>query len=276
MDTDINKSLTRNDKSCISLLYLTIVFGAIMASFSFGSGIYSVIQVRKNQNTINDEINFLLKRIHDNQGCISVDTQLNNIFANCPVISTINPFFNATVTDFQSSASCRPDIISQNNENIKLNFQNGIHLPGMSFTSINNPNTNQFLPVQGCQSFEMNQIDISNDLTIKYPSGSMIFGDTGTISAQFPIFDDGGYNFISPFNYRNYNNFYIGSFSDQSSTSTTRCNTGLGLLSSSIYVLLSSNVLNTKFCSCVPTSSTTVQEFCSSSLQYVGGISNSD
>lgn len=274
--SDINKKLTNKDKCLISYAVVLIVFSVFCSLFLLGSGIYGVYLARSNENKIKNEIAFIQKTIHDDGLCITVDTNLKNIFAKCPVVNNINPYTAVAVDFINQIPNCDVNDIKQNNENIKLNFQSGIHVPGMDFSMIFNPNTASVADISGIASNPsfFNEIDISNKFVVKSPTGSLIFGDTGTVAAQFSV-NDPSSNFCCPEHLLNFNNFFIGSF-DQSSSSSSRCNTNMGLVGPSIYVLLNSDINQIKFCNCIPASNNVFQEYCTSTLKLYGGISNKE
>jgi len=271
--SSVNKNLTSADQWLLAYTNLIFIVGILGTLFVVGSGAYALWDANHNNNLIQNEIAFLQKTIHDDGLCITIDTHLNNIFANCPVVSNIIPYKQAVVTPI-SVSNCSSTILEQNDENIRLNFQSGVHVPGMDFSMLVNPNTASAYQLTsiGSQVSFFNEIDISNKFVIKN-GGSLIFGDTGTISAQFPINDDGGSNFGNAQKFRNYNFFLIGSF-DINSISSDRCNGNMNLVGPSIYVLLNNDVRNTQICSCIPKTPGVVQEFCTSSLKLVGGISS--
>lgn len=268
----VNKKLTPKDKCLITYQDFLIVGGLIATLFLFGGGIYTVWDENHNAKTIQNEIDFIQKTIHSDGLCITIDTDLKNIFTNCPVISNVNPYTPVSVTPI-STDGCTPDQIQQNNENIRLNFQSGIHIPGLDFSMMLNPNTaSQDQLSVSDKSALLNQIDISNKFVID-STGSLMFGDTGTMNALFPMNDASGFNFVNPETFRNFNMFFVGSF-PAGSLSSDRCNLNMGLVGPSIYVLLNTNINQVRFCSCVPKQTNVVQEYCTSYLKLVGGISN--
>jgi len=273
--SSVNKKLTSADKCLLTYTNMVFIGGIIGTLFVAISGGYALWDALHNNNIIENEIAFLQKTIHDDGLCITIDTHIKNVFANCPVVSNIIPYTPAVVDPIPAS-SCSTTILNQNDETIRYNFQSGIHVPGMDFSMLVNPNTapgaGSVLRSVGSQSSFFNEIDISNKFIVKN-GGSLIFGDTGTISAQYPINDAGSSNFGNAENFRNFNLFFIGSFNPDSKTSD-RCNINMNLVGPSIYVLLNADIRNTQFCSCIPKSTTIVQEYCTSSLKLVGGISN--
>lgn len=271
--SSVNQKLTSKDKWLLAYTNLVFIMGILGTLFVVGSGAYALWDANHNNNLIQNEIAFLQKTVHDDGLCITIDTHLKNIFANCPVVSNTILYKQAVVTP-TNVLNCSSTILEQNNENIRLNFQSGVHVPGIDFSMLVNPNTasaNQ-LTSTGSQVSFFNEIDISNKFVIKN-AGSLIFGDTGTISAEFPINDDGGSNFGDARKFRNYNHFFVGSF-DYNSMSSDRCNANMNLVGPSIYILLNININDTQFCLCIPKSPGVVQEFCTSSLKLVGGISS--
>lgn len=271
--SSVNKKLTGADKCLLTYANLVFIGGIIGTIFVATSGAYALWDAIHNNNFIESEIAFLQKTVHDDGLCITIDTHLKNVFANCPVVSNIIPYKAAVVTP-ADIRDCSTTVLDQNDEQIRYNFQSGIHIPGMDFSMLVNPNTapGSILRNIGSVSSFFNEIDISNKFVVKN-GGSLIFGDTATISAQFPINDDGGSNFGNAEKFRNYNLFFIGSF-DSNSKSTDRCNLNMNLVGPSIYVLLNADIRNTQFCSCIPKSTSIVQEYCTSSLKLVGGISS--
>lgn len=242
--------LTRGQKATIGWVIFSILFMTVVALATLGTGIYAIIEANKINDGISGEIAYIQKTAHDDGICISIDQKKKVSFIKCNIISNINEY-KAVSVDLTAP---QDQLISDNNENMKINFQSGITVPGVMF-SRTNPDAS-FIVQMGT---ELYTIYVSNPLSIEETS-AFIFGATSMIDNLFPIIDPDGDYVGFPERYRTYNLFFPGSFLE-STPSNQRCNGNLGLQGPSMYVLVKTNN-DIVFCYCVSVGSSR-SEFCS-------------
>jgi len=229
----------------------------------FGYGAYAIWKTTEMNNFIHNETSFFIKTFHSDGVCITV-SENDQISFSCPVFSTNIPFTPVSV-NYQSE-----DVpIQSNNEQVFMNFQDGIHLPGMDISI-----TNQFNPTVQTPNLADNfyNIDFENNVLIS-SGGSLIFGETATISNKYAYPDYAGIGFTSSDEYRSFNLFLIGNFNTETSTLSQRCSSSLNIAGSSIYVVVTNSGLTSYFCSCVKLGSIYTEK-CTSPLTVYGGISS--
>lgn len=243
-----------HQKRLIGWINFSIFFFIIVSFTALGIGIYMTIETSKTDDRLDNELKYIQKVLYNDNICIQLDSNKNIITMQCNVINTINPYDEVSVNP---NGGSRETLINNNNENIKMNFQKGINIPGMQFEK---EIVNNIIQV----GTPINTIKITNDITVN-SDGGFIFGDIGTISNSFLVTDyNNDVNIYNPQSMRSYNNFYVGSF-DSTSSKSTRCNTNLGLLGPSMYLLKKSDG-NVCFCHCISLGTSTRSEYCSENL----------
>ncbi len=252
--------LAKEQKPLVGWIIFSIFFFMIVAGATLGTGIYAIIESNKINDEITNELDFIQKTFHDDGVCISIDKKKQVSFIKCNIIDGTNTYNPVEVVLDPSADS--ETLIQGNNENLKINFQTGITVPGMDFVRTLQGG---YGSVQDDVGTEINTIHVSNPFVMKQPNSAFIFGSVGSIDNPFPMNDANSEDFGNPQNYRAYNLFYTGGFIDTVTSSSLRCSTSLGLLGSSMYVL-SKSTGDFLFCHCIGTGTSTRTEYCTSPL----------
>jgi hypothetical protein len=249
--------LTKEQKPVVGWIIFSILFLTIVASATIGTGIYAAIEGNKINQKISGEISFIQKTFHDDGICLSVDQNKKVSFVKCNVEDTTNVYRPVTIDLSQ------PDnvLTQENDEQLIMNFQSGINVPGAKF--INTYQGNLFGKM-GYVGLEFNTVAVTNPFTIT-PTGSFVFGDIATIDTAFPVSDLSTNIWNNAQSTRTYNTFHVGGFIDVTTPSAQRCNSDMGLVGPSMYVVTKSNG-DYVFCYCIAISASLRTEFCSAAL----------
>jgi hypothetical protein len=249
--------LTRGQKATVGWVIFSIFFMIIVSFAALGTGIYAMIEANKINNGIDNEISYIQKTFHDDQICLSFDQDKKVSFVKCNVYSNIDPYKEVSI-DLSTPDTPRETLIQDNNEEMKINFQSGISIPGIDFIRTfqdANPSL-----IVGSINNPINTISINNPLSIQ-STGAFIFGPVSIIDNHFPVEDVGSSFFASSENYRSYNLFMPGHFIETITQTNQRCNSILNLQGPSMYTLVKQNN-DVVFCFCISSGSSR-SELCS-------------
>lgn len=252
--------LSRGQKATIGWVVFSILFMTVVSLATLGTGIYAMIEANKINNGIDNEIAYIQKTVKDDGICLSFDQKKGISFVQCNLYSNTDPYTKVTI-DISTADVPQDTLIQENNEDLKINFQSGISMPGIDFTrTFQDSGVTNFIN-HDIINEAINTISITNPLSIE-SNGAFVFGPVSTIDNHFPIQDVSSDFFGDPNQYRSWNLFFPGHFVEiDTSSLSQRCNNNMNLQGPSMYTLTKSND-DVVFCFCT-SSGASRSEICS-------------